>query len=511
MTGSLALLVRSLRVDARLLRTHLFRGLFVLLIYCCLYIAQEMSFIRSAPGLNFFESIVMLNFLMLTAAGTSYFATVITEEKEEGTLGLLRMAGISPVGLLLGKAVPRLMAAGLLLSVQFPFTFLAITLGGVTAHQVVAAYVALLAYLALLAMLGLLCSVVFRRSQSASWQMVLVLVVFLAVIPIARMIFPSPPWWTTPLAQWVSEALDWISAASVLLRMRSIMQTGFADPVFSYQVWSNLAAAGVFFLLAWATFDRFNRHDLPDAPARPRLFRSGVGRRRLGVSRAWGKALIWKEFHFGAGGRTMMITKFVAYGLVIAGFAWLFYWLEPTRFDADHVGGLMMMSMFIVLVAEPALYASRIFHDELKWRTLTSLLLLPSSTAHVAYSKVAGSLLALAPAAAWMLLGAILNPSDLGEALEEMFLKESAGWYLLSQYLLFLHLTVLLSLFIKWGSLPLAFVGLYVGNMLVIGMISLGTRGPGEGVFGFLAFMGFCALVPMQIAIGARLRALSGQ
>ena len=49
------------------------------------------------------------------------------------------MAGISPIGILLGKTSPRLIAATMILSVQLPFTFLAITLGGVLTNQILAA------------------------------------------------------------------------------------------------------------------------------------------------------------------------------------------------------------------------------------------------------------------------------------------------------------------------------------------------------------------------------------
>ena len=108
----------------------------------------------SAPGRDVFRYMCWVNFFLLNLAGVSFFSTVITEEKEEMTLGLLRMAGISPVGILLGKVTPRLLGVVLLLSVQLPFTILAITLGGVAINQILAAYVALLAFAVLMAGLG---------------------------------------------------------------------------------------------------------------------------------------------------------------------------------------------------------------------------------------------------------------------------------------------------------------------------------------------------------------------
>ena len=68
----------------------------------------------------------------------------------------------------LGKSTSRLLGAILLLLVQLPFTLLAITLGGVTLNQVIAAYFSLMAYMVLLANVGLLCSVIKRRGGSSS-------------------------------------------------------------------------------------------------------------------------------------------------------------------------------------------------------------------------------------------------------------------------------------------------------------------------------------------------------
>ena len=140
-----------MRVDTRLARTHLIRLGFALLIL--LFVVQVQLDIANynAPGRDVFRSMCWVNFFLLNLAGVSFFSTVITEEKEELTLGLLRMAGISPVGILLGKVTPRLLGVILLLSVQLPFTILAITLGGVSINQIFAAYVALLAFAVLMA------------------------------------------------------------------------------------------------------------------------------------------------------------------------------------------------------------------------------------------------------------------------------------------------------------------------------------------------------------------------
>ena len=128
--GIFALFFRSLRGDARSVWVHLSWLFLLLVIYVALWFAQEQSAYVGAPGREFFRSVTYLNAIFVTLLGVSYFSSAISEEKEEDTLGLMTMAGISPLGILLGKSTTRLFQVFLLLAVQYPFTLLAITLGG---------------------------------------------------------------------------------------------------------------------------------------------------------------------------------------------------------------------------------------------------------------------------------------------------------------------------------------------------------------------------------------------
>ena len=180
---SLALLHRALRVDARLIRSHFFRTSLLGFLLFWLFDAQS-SFLTGAPGLRFFGLIHLCNFWFVTFAGVTFFATAITEEKEELTLGLLKMAGMSPLALLTGKWAPRVVGGVLLLSVELPFTMLAITLGGVLWDQVVAAYCALLAHLVLVGCIGLFASVVSTRSTGAFVVTTLILLALFVLPPL---------------------------------------------------------------------------------------------------------------------------------------------------------------------------------------------------------------------------------------------------------------------------------------------------------------------------------------
>ncbi len=178
---ALALFERSLRLETRSVLVCWSRaGLMLLIMFMLIPIqATARAGYLGAPGLNFLEELVWVNLVCITLAGLSYFASAITEEKEEMMLGLLRMTDLNPVAILLGKSTSRLVGALLLLLVQVPFVLLAITLGGVGLLQVAAAYGTLLAYLFLVCNLALLFSVMFRNTTTAAAFTLAVLLLFL--------------------------------------------------------------------------------------------------------------------------------------------------------------------------------------------------------------------------------------------------------------------------------------------------------------------------------------------
>jgi len=429
------------------------------------------------------------------------------------TLGLLRMADVNHLSILLGKSTSRLVNAMLLLAAQFPFTLLAITLGGVTSHQVVATYLAILAYMIMLANVALFCSVVSRQSNSASWRTGILIGIFLFGTPIAQ--------WTLsgsigqghldPGGFFASSAttfLGWLDKASIFSRLNVIMTTGFSESSLSLQVISNLAAAVLFFAFSWAMFDVCSREELPASPARGFFSRRRFATGLLSCGRVWSSPLIWKDFHFITGGKPMMLGKIFLYGLLNA---FVVYIVQTSSWiDLDHevVGGTMMSCMFVALLLEPALYAGRIFREESKWKTLSSLVLLPSTIPEIVYPKIAGCLIALVPAAAWFFLGLLIFPEGFFDTIEDI-LDEVESWFMIVQYIFFLHLVLYLSLLIKWGAAPLAFALVYVVNGFCLTVSFLGAGSGEEGVLVIMSFFGLFGTLILHFAIGERLRTLA--
>lgn len=512
--GTFALVERSLRVDVRLTRTHLVRLLFAgIILFMLIQVHDELAW-RQTPGRDFFTQICYVNFGLLNLAAMSFFSTVITEEKEEMTLGLLKMAGISPIGILLGKTSPRLIAATMILSVQLPFTFLAITLGGVLTNQILAAYLALLSFAVMLAGIGSFFSTVCRRSNvSASLT-----TASLAVMYVGPEIFDALARETQRrgyLSFWLASQVEWLCGcvreATPFFSLDQILATNYAGGAFTYQVGSNIVAGIVLFLISWALFDPCTRNEKPIAPARglTALFKRRVTKTQSSAtgSRVWNNALAWKDFHFITGGLTAVIIKFLCYVALLTGMVFLMGRQMRSDFS-DNVGALCLTSMLLALAVEVPIYASRLFREEIRWQTWSNLVLLPESISKIAIQKIVGTLPTFAPGIVIFLFGAVMAPRFVEDFFEELF-DEVGLWWFMSQYILGVHIVVLMSLVVKWGALPLGIAIVFLGNALFIACA--GNSGGGEEILVvpiFFAIVGVCVCIAL---IGDRLKALASR
>ena len=272
--GTLALMTRGLRFDCRRWQMHALRFLLVGFFLLFLFIAwvSSLTALGSAPGLDFFWSITFTNYAFVTLAGMSFFTSTITEEKEEQTLGLLKMAGVNPLGILLGKLGPRLVNALLLLAIQFPFVQLAVTLGGVLHRQVQAVYITLAGYIVLMAGVGLIASVIAHETRRAA------LLVSLAIlIPLAAQVFVYGIFSSVTFPTGVYETIDWFSIWSVVERLRTVMSLGFDGSPIGRQFYTHMAAGAALFAVSWLVFERCTRQ--PHSPTRSREVSHNVRRR----------------------------------------------------------------------------------------------------------------------------------------------------------------------------------------------------------------------------------------
>lgn len=478
LTKILALLERGLRLDARLLRLHLLRLGMVLLVAMALFVAHISSFTVGAPGLGFFAWICWTTLLFSTLAGSTFFATCITEEKEEQTLGLLTLANIRPLALILGKFLPRLASALLILTVLFPFTLLSITLGGVTWEQVWAAYWLLLGHVVAMGSIGLFCSIICRKSGPAIALTLLGQILFFAGPPlIGALLVPLAATLSGELAAWLEHIGRIGMDSSAFIRINQILSTGFDESAFSLQVLANLGLSAALFVAGWLLFGLFNR-SAESTTEHVTLLQRGI-RLKRGSRRSWRWAIAWKDFYLVAGGPTWWGMRLIAFvplvfllGLAMNDFAW-------NAALRNRVGeALMMVVLFGAIPVELTILAARLFRAEIKDGTWGNLVGLPMSIGQIAYSKVAGSLLGLAPALVLLLVGALLSPESVGTALGgasgEGFMFMVMYVYYFTVFLIFLHLTTLYSILLNaWAGVLLAYLTMQVGTCFIMPILTL--------------------------------------
>ena len=102
----------SLRADTKSIYPHIVRAGFTGFMLLAVLAAWADSLSGMAPGLQFFEWICRLNVLLISVSGISYFVSAVTEEKDSGTLALLRLAGVTPAdATVLAVAIRRAHAA----------------------------------------------------------------------------------------------------------------------------------------------------------------------------------------------------------------------------------------------------------------------------------------------------------------------------------------------------------------------------------------------------------------
>ena len=518
----LALFTRALREDVRSKTMYWARAGLVAIVLFNLTVTHISSGWVGAPGLVFFNSVVGLNLLFISLAGLSYFSSAITEEKEEMTLGLLRMTNLNPLSILLGKSASRQIGALLLLVSQVPFTFLAVALGGVTLWQIIAAYSCLAAYTLFLGNVALLFSVMMRRSIHAAILTGVTLFLFLfgewivrypalGSLNVFRIIKSNEP------GPALAAFLNLWQRASPIARLGEIGTTGFHGYPVCLQVVSNVLLGIAFFLGAWAVFDVFC-NEQPDAtPARGLLAKSGKRIRLFSPGRAGAGALRWKDFHFVGGGQAGVLIKLLVYGCVLGAVIEMQRMFNSRTIDWRQTGYFMMWAMLFAFMAEVAFIAARVFRQERMWKTWSSLAMLPMSTGRIAYQKILGCLAATWPVMFFFAIGFWLVREDFLKGVVGILTPSNdfSGWMALSgfvfailQTIFFYHLVADLSLRLKWGALPLAVAIIWVGTTMTVGMVFMMFK---EAAFFVLDLVVGVLIVVLHHNIGLRLEQIAAE
>ena len=479
MQGILALFIRSLRDQVRGVSFAWMRGgLALVVLITLMFFEKWFNFSGTAPGMVFFGLFAGYNAVMIAIAALSYFASSITEEKEEQTLGLLRMTDLSVLAILFGKSTSRMMGGLFMLLVQFPFALLAVTLGGMAWEQVLIVYALLCAFLFFAANLGLLASVFAKTGGIAG-----------LLTAIAGGLYFGSGELLHELADFfrdfgfdvsavmVSDAAGFADSHFGLEAFEESISINWPTSPWKEEILTFLGAGFACFLLAWAGFERFARDEISVGRRVSILGRLAWLRGR--ASRSWQDGVAWKDFHFIHFGWRGFWLKSAIY-LVCA--VWL-YLEEFANRSWGRNGGLdeygwaiFGFSLFVIMV-ETAFASSRIFRLEQRWQTMGGLYLLPQELNALARSKRNALLLSLVPAGSFFSLSLVCGLPQLLNAMfhsAETFLGFfQAAIILPLEFILHYRLIIWFSMRLRWGGLPAAlitsfFAHLISGTILVV-------------------------------------------
>ena len=490
----LALFVRALRQATRAPSTYLLRSLVALVVLLFLWNAQSSLSWSGAVGRRFFGILVATNYFFVTLIGLGSFASAIAEEKEEGTLGLLRMTDLSPLALLFGKSTSRLGVLLLLLLVQVPFAFLAVTLGGVSQTQILFAYTLLATYLFALANVSLFFSVRLSGSNHAAFFT-------LAVIITYSLLCGGPDL----LASWLIEKRYYSEIDPTISALRSVSEgfwsvhplnhcvvlasTGFLSLELARSVMVHLGSGIAFFIFSLLIFERYCGDE--SAYSQPGGALRSIWRWFGRPKRTVKHAVCWKDFHFTLGGRFSIILRCFLYGLCVV----LVTWSNEAFVSKERLSEVSWHLGIGMLHVELALYALMIWGHEAWGQNIGALVATPRALRWIHLEKLRAILISLTPSAALFLAAVLINSEGMLNLAFLSWLRPAYPLEIRARMLLSLIVWVVefgtllilimnLSLRMKWTALPAA-IGIFVlfqlgvlmsFNLLRSPSISYGTQ-----------------------------------
>ncbi len=140
----------------------------------------------AAQGIALFFSLAIVAFVYCLLGGLAATADCISEEKREGTLGLLFLTDLRPFDVILGKMMAGSARATLALVALIPVITVPLLMGGVPGGAVRNVALALLNTLFLTLALGVFVSVIARDARGAVSGAFLSLIVLLVLLPTIR-------------------------------------------------------------------------------------------------------------------------------------------------------------------------------------------------------------------------------------------------------------------------------------------------------------------------------------
>ncbi len=378
-----ALFARTLLIATRAPGHHWLRTVaMAVMLLVCLGLSTSQN---TAPGRELFMHFLWLLPLLTTVSCLGAFAGVVAEEKDERCLGLLRMAGVTAPGLLLGKGLPLAIMLAEDVLVLMPFAVLAVLLGGVTTGEVLFFFVLLASWVTAVAGAGLLAGTFCRTQRSASGLTLLAALIGMFGLPILVGLIGLL------LGEHrLAERAFGCTMLGQLVQLAGMPGgSGMAPWV---AVGLHLGTGVVFAGVALRVFNRC-AVDEDDLPVRKRraapvaVAGTTIGWRPRAPTGL--RALTWKDGLFTFGGWRLWWVRLLGIGLIAALIGWIMV-ANNSSIDG-HFDDMCAVLFWIYLawtVLEVGNGSAAVFSDERRNGTLDGLATLPYSAVQVIVAKL---------------------------------------------------------------------------------------------------------------------------
>ena len=475
-TQTLAFLTRSIRQESRLLTHHVVRGTLVLLTLVVFFMQVIESPRRGASGLFLVSSISNCCYLCLTLLGIMYFSLAITEEKEEETLPLLRMTGVRNFTLLIGKSVPRLAIVILLILVSSPFLLLSVTLGGVVPEQIMALVLGMMCYAFCLSQMGLFSSTINRSSRRATSGTIMMWIAlefgswFLSLFAAG-----CREWGYIPLQQFLENASEFLWRRSMWSASTEFLMYERGESLWHVQMTFHLCLGLGFFALSWLVFEPMNSASLAQGATASDNVTRGLATQTQGLRslRCWDNAIIWKSWQFLVGGWLWISILAIGIPIFAIGLVFGISLLMDEHAEPEIYGVTLMIAGGVSFLIVAARLFGSVLNQEVHQQTLVSLCMLPKRRWEILNNLYLGLLPGLLAPLICFGLGflwmGVLEKTFFTDFFRDVVVSPWF-WAMLGWLAVTVHVGILLSVYLRHGSMLIAIAVCYFAIPFIGGM-----------------------------------------
>lgn len=346
-------------------------------------------------GLTIMASIFSVTLFIIIPYAMGAAGSLIQRERDERTLGLLLISDITSWGCIAGKMFSAMFSAMMIILSVAPICLLGVSLGGVSAEQILAAFVVLITTLFFCVCLGLMIGAFATTERSMNGTWLLAGIFYFAIIPAVLALLMATK--NIPDLPWVFDVISPFKAMSNAINGRKFELIAFSCVFHVILGFPLLWLAKVFLPMS------LERGESPAVSLRIReRLKSMRGLRRWFTPAPIGKnPVFWKDWHFFYGGTRLILLRFflpvatlmfiiVAVILINGGWTWDANVLLPILLIAGTLSALVFFAGAISNL-------SMCFNREKRSRALEVLLTTSMMPGEILRGKVLSALLSIAP------------------------------------------------------------------------------------------------------------------